>query len=117
MAPGHGKGNRKLSFGGGNRKRSFPGPRTAKPKVAKVNASSNKENCVNELSIDESADDEEYVAPAPNRMTRDDRKENGHFFATEEELRICVKVAYIYEFEEPAEKEWISIFTILEPPV
>jgi hypothetical protein len=130
MAPGRGRGNRKRSFGGDSQKRSFArrlAPSAAKLKVAKVDASSNKENRLNEavcveLSIDESADessdesadDEEYVAPAPNRMTREDRKENGHFFASEEELRIYVKVAYIYEFEEPAEKEWSSILTILE---
>jgi hypothetical protein len=51
--------------------------------------------------------DEEYIVPL--WMSREDSKENGRLWESEEELRIYLKVAYIYEFEEPAEKEWSSM--------
>jgi hypothetical protein len=111
---------------GGNRKPIVP-----PSKQAKIDPSANKENengvkrvfyVASDVEVariaaandvrDATSDEEDAEYVLPLRMTREDRQENGRLWASEEEFRIYLKVAYIYEFEEPAENEWSSILTI-----
>jgi hypothetical protein len=105
---------------GGNRKPIAPPSKQAKidpsSEVKRVfyaaandvlDATDESDDATDDTASDES--DAEYIVPL--LMSREDRKENGRLWASEEELRIYLKVVYIYEFEEPAENEWCSILT------
>jgi hypothetical protein len=50
--------------------------------------------------------------PAPTVATTfSERRKAGFLVATQEEVRIAVKVLYIVEYNEPVEEEWASIIT------
>jgi len=66
-----------------------------------------------EMAMEDESDDEEYTPGSDKKLTIEERKELGMAFASQEEVRTAVKVAYILEYDEPDESDWPVIATNL----
>jgi len=66
-----------------------------------------------EMELEDGSDDEMYYPGSDRKLSIEERKELGMVFATQEEVRVAIKVAYVLEYNEPDESEWGSIATNL----